>query len=615
MKKKLLFVMAFCCFAAKGQNIQHTYLDAVKLAKMYAIQDTKRVENRDDYTSILARYGIKENTENLILQQHQISTVLRVPPIVNANVIKGTNVSGTTEKYYDKENVKDLASSEIAGLSWQSAVINGTATFMAERFKAEMTNTVLQRMFDNIQDEEKNIAVLFPKTLIEIKRYYPKENVNSYYSSDLSFLQQVIMTDLNNLPENIVKSDDLLKNIPPKSRDFLVLGFQLMKLTKEEYPITDIIEKASKADYNDESVKKITSLCYLFSEALRDSKESTTKWINPIEDLKYTSEKTMDVKDLTAIFFYALMYEQLKPYNIALPGNPSNFSSNIQNILSNFNSFNTAYQLVKDKKFEKGDVDDYISYTTQIINTFKDFSQNPIIKQKYSINIENIEFIEKSFTIYKLIAKEEYKKVIPIVFVEIGNYFPDTINLQKMRPINFLAQMGTAETSKDVENILDSFALPIGSASIKRASNFNVSINGYVGLTTGLETAYADFGNETKWNIGLAAPIGISASMKNFTLFASVIDLGTMVNVRLGGKTNDYSGLKFEHFLSPGLGLYYNISKSPISFGLHYSYVPNLRNIKYEENYTTTVTETNSSVSRINFSILIDIPLLTIYNQ
>src|SRR5690606_41003158 len=56
----------------------------------------------------------------------------------------------------------------------------------------------------------------------------------------------------------------------------------------------------------------------------------------------------------------------------------------------------------------------------------------------------------------------------------------------------------------------------------------------------------------SKTNIGLAAPIGVSINFnKNFTVFASIIDLGTLVNVRLNNDTTFFSNLKFEHFLAP----------------------------------------------------------------
>ena len=116
-------------------------------------------------------------------------------------------------------------------------------------------------------------------------------------------------------------------------------------------------------------------------------------------------------------------------------------------------------------------------------------------------------------------------------------------------------------------------------------------------------------------NVGLSAPIGISVTRNNnFTLFASFIDIGSVVSLRLNNDNNEYAGLRLEHFFAPGLGLFYNVKNSPLTLGLHQSYVPNLRNITYEDN-SALVKDENVSVNRINFSVLVDIPFLTFFNK
>ena len=73
----------------------------------------------------------------------------------------------------------------------------------------------------------------------------------------------------------------------------------------------------------------------------------------------------------------------------------------------------------------------------------------------------------------------------------------------------------------------------IGSSSIKRRSNINISINGYVGITGGYETVSSSQ-KQRSCNIGLSAPIGISATLLgNLTVFMSFIDLGSIVNQRI----------------------------------------------------------------------------------
>jgi len=85
-------------------------------------------------------------------------------------------------------------------------------------------------------------------------------------------------------------------------------------------------------------------------------------------------------------------------------------------------------------------------------------------------------------------------------------------------------------------------------------------------------------------------------------------------NVRLNNDTTAYSGLRFEHFLAPGIGLFWNWANSPVSLGAHYSYTPNLRNIVYENN-NVVIRDENVSVSKVNLSLLIDIPFFTLFNK
>lgn len=193
-------------------------------------------------------------------------------------------------------------------------------------------------------------------------------------------------------------------------------------------------------------------------------------------------------------------------------------------------------------------------------------------------------------------------------------YLPEDDENKYRRSLIFMVQLAETKDDKDMEQLLEAYALPIGGSSIKRNSNFNVSLNGYVGLTAGNEIAYGSE-NQAKTNIGLAAPIGVSINFnKKLTVFASIIDLGTLVNVRLNNDTTFFSNLKFEHFLAPGIGLYYNFKKSPITLGAHYNYIPNLRTIKIG-NGEAAIAEKNISVSRFNVSLLVDIPFFTLYNK
>lgn len=189
------------------------------------------------------------------------------------------------------------------------------------------------------------------------------------------------------------------------------------------------------------------------------------------------------------------------------------------------------------------------------------------------------------------------------------------------RTVAFISQLSTIESATQMEALLQAYALPIGSSSIKRFSKSNLSVNGYVGLTAGLE--YANLSGKTTgaFNWGLTSPIGISYTIsickdkpQTLTFFGSIIDIGSLVNQGLGNDTTIYTNLKIENFLSPGIGVYWNVPQYPLTIGVQYCYVPNFRTIKYENN-GASIPKWNASVTRLNVSVLVDIPFFTLYNN
>ena len=85
---------------------------------------------------------------------------------------------------------------------------------------------------------------------------------------------------------------------------------------------------------------------------------------------------------------------------------------------------------------------------------------------------------------------------------------------------SFIALVAQAKSSDEVEAAIETFALPTGSARIKRVSKFNVALNAYCGLFVGKEKM---LDSDKDWTFkdrdfnswGVSAPIGISFSLGN----------------------------------------------------------------------------------------------------
>ncbi len=175
---------------------------------------------------------------------------------------------------------------------------------------------------------------------------------------------------------------------------------------------------------------------------------------------------------------------------------------------------------------------------------------------------------------------------------------------------SFMAVLVQAKNSDDVEAAIESVALPVGSYTVKQNSNLSISLNSYVGYGW-------DFNGGLYAN-GIYAPIGFAIS-KGFgskshcalTLFASIFDIGALVSYRLTGSTTDTlkQEVRLESIVSPSAQLIFGIPNTPIAICAGWRMTPKMF---YSKN---SVFSSEASKSALNLSVLIDIPLLTLYSR
>ncbi|MEJ2905159.1 hypothetical protein WAE58_22125 [Pedobacter panaciterrae] len=196
----------------------------------------------------------------------------------------------------------------------------------------------------------------------------------------------------------------------------------------------------------------------------------------------------------------------------------------------------------------------------------------------------------------------------------------------------FMANMIEAKNSEEVAEAIESVALPVGSASIKRKSSFNVSLNAYCGLFLGNEIIKGldDHHPLEKVNsFGLAAPIGITLSRGNSffpwpfcffdkgnsgcssSLFVSLVDLGAVAAFRFeDSKTEQVPSIQLKDILSPGIFWSLGLPKAPISINFGVQMGPNLRKVTVVNNEYS-----GNTYTRYSMSICVDIPLLNLYTK
>lgn len=600
-------------------NKQHTYLDALQLKLIVEQNKQNRYSNSDlvaHFYEILSKYGISQDDvdQNIFFEDHTIYLLLK------------SSSDGDDNQEGLKYNPSEFKTAALSATNLQSSAIGGMANFMAGRFKQEALQVAIHQLFKQIKTREDSILVqsIFPKTFAQIKNLYGTGS-SSYYTSDLLLLRQTAEIDLKKLPKNIVLNAAQIFpsiEINPEIKDMLALGSYIVENGKQGQKLDILISEIANENYTPNSkIAQLVNVADIISQALIDKREGNEIWVNPINSLPTTGSA---LENLEVRYFYGLLYQQL----IQIPefktylqsSNPSDVvlvAAKIQNLCKFVNRLNKTYNYAKSKDFLLKSPDEEVKYLQEINETFISFATTvkdvPELNNEAILNDTLLSISQKYITLIAPVLEKDYQKVIPLLIIEFGPLMPK--NQKTLRIITFLSQLATVESDADMEALLSAYSLPIGSSSIKRHSNFNLSLNTYVGITGGWETAYGSVENQTQGNIGLSAPIGIATTFfsGHLTTFISFIDLGTIVNQRLNNNNTAYNNLSFEQFFAPGVGLYYNFAELPISVGIHLNAIPNLRTIEYGSG-NATVTETNISVTRFNFTLLVDIPLFTLYN-
>jgi len=588
-------------------NIQPTYRDALRLVALHEAY----IHNNDN----VARSIIHTDMEKIAARYEQLGHSLDTNPYLRELFgFRFASSPGNDQKDFHLHNSdKDLSSQDrelgaaaTQSIGWQASVINGLSSFMAGRFRQEILHYGLDNVFGKILKEDSLLFnALLPTTLAEINKL---KKGNAYYSADIVFLRQVIQEDLGRLPLRIGDSVEVLFpkiNDMPLAGEIVGIASTIHQTASKGASLPELIYQLSNKRYGDYSLQNHMRLINLYSEALRDTAGSRRLWAD-LTTLQGNLGNEVNVRNV----FFGLLYEQIR-----FMGYEISQMENIRNTLTLFVDLNAAEQYVSAKAYTLS-LDEGTQFVRQIGTAITDYLH---AAQQDNLGLYvpegSLKLLSKTLNVVKPFQDKDYQQGIITLIKELGAFLPGDPETGYRRTLIFAVQLADTKNENDMEALLHAYALPIGGSSIKRSGTFNVSLNGYVGFTGGRELAYGSSVNQTKWNVGLSAPIGVSTTFgANWTVFASIIDLGSIVNVRINNDTTAFTDLRFEHFFTPGVGLYYNWSKTPVTMGVHYSYIPNLRNIAIED-AGATVTESGVSVSRFNFSVLIDIPFFTFYNR
>ncbi|MFI5162686.1 MAG: hypothetical protein ACHQHN_15510 [Sphingobacteriales bacterium] len=653
MKKIIKLTLILSIITFSYCNAQIAYYDAMKLKTIFAAPLTD--ESFGQANAILTKYDCKNCTD-----PSQIQAKFATNPFIPDSYKSYTGSS--TQSYIGAKVIADMAffsnntnsGSALASIGNLDVtnLADGIAKFLVKRGKEELSVTFFEK-FDAYIAQYPDARALFPQTFATLQTIGQQiYNYGAFINALRTAFEKDINGILSNLPAVINNPQHAtffanhgdLKDIILSA---IYIGSGLQNKQQPGQIIASYDVNTLLHDVNNKDIKACIQTLQLISASLR-YKDTSQYWISS-DDLQLL------VNDNDATKYYlALIYQQ----SASIGFSRGSLQSTLQNNAATITAYDTyilgfiqqASTIITDIKTIK---------TTKAANlTFTDyygFYNSALDMIQYAANASKLPGLStidpnNKFASYITLARaggniafdinrKNYSSAIMNAYTIYNNTFKtDTDpNTQKvisdlMKYGTFVASVAQAQNSDDVENAIEATVLPPGSASIKRETNFNIAINGFIGA--GYGTEYLPALKTNKWGsvLGVTAPVGVAFSWgdiwgdeklipdgkgkttggKSFSIFVSLIDVGALASYRLQNDSSSVSSqIKLQNIVSPGLFFYYGFGKMPISLGLGAQYGPQLRSISsggvadVQQNYYI----------KIGASLVVDIPLFNIYTK
>jgi hypothetical protein len=193
----------------------------------------------------------------------------------------------------------------------------------------------------------------------------------------------------------------------------------------------------------------------------------------------------------------------------------------------------------------------------------------------------------------------------------------------------FVVNVLTAQSSEDIETILDDFAMGSGGYMVKQTSQSAFTVTFLPGVTGGAELLQFPGSSDTTGGTGTAGPgigayggatlpIGLEYSIGipdckligAIGFYGQAADLGALLNYRL---TNTDSvpvtpQIGFQQVLSPGAAFLIHFKNVPLTFGAGLAWSPSLRAVT-----RTGLPGMDAHSLRIGASLTVDVTVLTLW--
>ena len=545
-------------------------------------------------------------------------------------------------------------------------IADGFSRFVVGRVKQEIINSFFTT-FEEDFEESTEMPILFSTT-----HQYLKVMEDQSSNMMMDVLRESFAKDLKTIPDNLPRlaSTNKYQRLArkyPTLRTTLATAAAANYLVENKKHPAKVINKLTSLDYiqNSENVgaKRALNTLAFVSNSLRDAANPSSEWLTA-DRLDY-----LETIPAAPIFFMGLNYQLhghlikdlvIDPSTFEITANALGWEFGKYTQLVNMQDIVNAYRPSPSAKVSlKADTDMVTNSTYEIFRPyFRDFLT---LSRNVDLHLEELKSRETasgqmSFTDYmkyvevfldvlryailnksfgspesvsavevaipalidmrKSIQSEEYKSAIIYLNVVLASALPESeadVKQDLLKYGLFMANVTNARTAEEVRIAVEAVALPVGSAAVKRRSQYNISLNTYAGPFIAQEYLFDRTTEPWATSGGLFAPIGIAVSKGtpygSLSFYASIIDIGALVNFRFKDpNAQRLPEFKLQNVLAPGGYIIYGIPKVPVSIGGGVQYGPQLREIN-----TMAATIDFSAAYRWSLFVGIDIPLLNFY--
>jgi hypothetical protein len=605
---------------------------------------------------------------------------------IDTNTLKLNPYGKVFVKFYAKgyaqggdDNRKPLQAHSAIGNLNVGTFADGLAKFLVERAKEELNVAFFEKLKDQFEVYPE-FRIFFPNTLNVLS------SINSYqYTSMLQTLKESFETDIQMLPSTLpqIRNFDRTYCIGSSSSQqtncirrmdaistffngnegaYAKLGLALMEEIVAGQNPADLIHNISTSPEMENLLTKDNIAKNCGNTILLADVISQSLLYKGEDDKLWASEKELRslFSDIDGVYLYlGLLYQQQtqreEEVQFIVSGSEIKFSKILVNIHETINTANNEEQNLLKALKDFATVTDNINATVLKIknanangsqidfasyhNLYKSFSSTlklvstlPVIKTyPQAVQVKQLldSIIDPSADLIYNVSVKKYSAAILnlTTLLEKSKLFKK--NDEILKPLlkygTFISTVATAQNSDDVKNAIEAAVLPVGSASIKRETDFNISLNAFIGPFGGGEYLPAKTDNQLAFSTGLTAPVGLAFSWgnlkcdktssnvggKSFSIFIPVIDVGAMAAFRINdSQSNIASEVKLKNIIAPGLYFYHGFAKCPVSIGYGAQVGPQLRSIN-----STSANINENIYVRFGVNLVVDIPMLNLYTE